>query len=665
VTGMTNYFVGTDPNRWRTGVAGFSAVRYREVYAGIDLLFRGKSGRLEYDFVVQPGADPRQIELVFDGAQVSLLADGALELTTAAGVLKHLAPVVYQESGARRRHVAGGFEHIAPNRVRFRLGAYDRRLPLVIDPVLEYATFLGGSGHDYATRVAVDAAGHAFVVGGTESLDFPTTTGVLAPAYGGNVDAFVAKLSPGGDALVYATYLGGLTIDYATGIALDAGGNAYVSGATQSPNFPIVGGVQSTFAGSHDGFVVKLNAAGTALIYSSYLGGTFNDYAYDVAVDAAGNAYVAGSTASPDFPIANAYQATKAPAPDAFVAKLNPTGGSFVYSTYLGGSSFDDAYAIEVDSSGHAYVTGRTSSANFPLAAEMQSTNAGDGDVFLTKLAPNGLTLVYSTYLGGTGNDNAFDLALGASGDLYLGGYTSSSDYPTVNAFQPSLGGFSNGFVTRVASSGASLVYSSYLGGNNNDHVRAIAVDTAGVAYVTGETSSVAYPTLNAMDTTLGGGVDALVAKIDTDGTLLYSSYLGGAGSDVGLGIAASTSDIYVVGQTQSGDFPISMAAVQATKGAGADAFVAKIDTAPTPTVTDLQNAVSGLALDKGLDTALHAKLTAVLNAIAAGDLTTACASLTAFINQVNAQSGKKIAPADAASLVATATAIKASLGCP
>ncbi|HEV8306236.1 MAG TPA: SBBP repeat-containing protein, partial [Methylomirabilota bacterium] len=379
--GRVHYFLGNDPTRWRTDIPTYARVRYDEVYPGVSLVYYGRQGQLEYDLVVAPGADPAPIRLAFEGAEgLALEAGGDLVVRTAHGELRLHAPVVYQEVQGTRVPVPARFTlvsepcpaaecHVAPLTVGVAVAAYDSRHPLVIDPVLIYSTFLGGSGADEGFGIAVDAAGSAYVTGWTASASFPTTAGALDTTFnGGSADAFVTKLNSTGSALVYSTYLGGSGEDKSQAIAVDAAGNAYVTGWTDSSDFPTTAGAfQTALGGGRDAFVAKLNPSGSGLVYSTYLGGSGNesnvDFSPGIALDAAGNAYVTGGTSSSNFPTtAGAFQTSLGGSFDAFVTKLNPTGTALVYSTYLGGSGDDQGHGIQVDASGHAYVTGYTGS---------------------------------------------------------------------------------------------------------------------------------------------------------------------------------------------------------------------------------------------------------------------------------------------------------------
>src|SRR5438876_782482 len=453
--GKANYFIGNDPANWRTSVPTYAKVRYADLYPRIDLLYYGNQRQLEYDLVVRPGADPTRIVLDIQGAdRLQVDAQGDLVLQTTVGPIRQRKPVIYQELDGVRKDIPGGYVLKGEHQVGFKVAAYDASQALVIDPVLSYSTYLGGSGEDRDPAIAVDAAGNAYVTGHTESRNFPTTTGAFQTGFGGGAmssgqgDAFVTKLNPAGSALVYSTYLGGSGPDDGKGIAVDAAGNAYVTGSTASSNFPTtIGAFQTIKGGSGNAFVTKLNPTGSALVYSTYLGGSgaIGDYGAGIAVDASGNAYVTGGTSSSDFPTtAGAFQTTFGGdvfgGGDAFVTKLNPTGSALVYSTYLGGSGHEAGHGIAVDAAGNAYMTGYTSSTNFPTTAgAFQPTYGGasySSNAFVTKLNAAGSALVYSTYLGGRGTDMGRAIALQYP-NVYVTGHTESYDFPTTTgAFQ-------------------------------------------------------------------------------------------------------------------------------------------------------------------------------------------------------------------------------------
>jgi hypothetical protein len=593
--GKVNYFIGNDPAKWRTNVPTYAQVQYTDVYPGIDLVYYGNQRQLEYDFVVRPGADHRQIMLGFEGAdRLEVDAQGDLVLYTAAGDIRQRKPVIYQDVEGVRKAIAGGYVLTDRHLVSFRVASYDANRPLVIDPVLSYSTYLGGSGQDEAARIAVDAAGHAYVTGFAESANLPTTLGAFQTTSGGATDAFVTKLNPAGSGLVYSTYLGGSSFEEGSGIAVDAAGNAYVTGSTYSADFPTTpGSYQPTLAGDQDAFMTKLNSTGSGLLYSTYLGGSGPDVGRGIVVDTAGSAYVTGDTSSTDFPTTpGAFQPAFDGLQDAFVIKLNPSGSALAYSTYLGGSDGESSGLIAVDTAGSAYVTGTTRSADFPTTpGAFQPAFGGVQDAFVIKLTPSGSALVYSTYLGGSGTEVGWGIAVDAAGNAYVTGATGSTNFPTTSgAFQSTLAGVENAYVTKVAPTGSALLYSTYLGGSSGESSYSIAVDMAGNAYVTGGTGSSDFPTTSgAFQTTLRGDQDVFVTKLDSTGSaLVYSTYLGGSGGDnEGHGIAvdaAPNPNAYVVGVTSSPSFPTTMAALQTAFGGGvSDAFVVKIGPFNTP----------------------------------------------------------------------------------
>jgi hypothetical protein len=496
-------------------------------------------------------------------------------------------PAVYQEKNGARQEIAARFAVTDANRVSFELAKYDTSRRLYIDPLI-YSTYLGGSGDDDGNAIAVDAAGSAYITGETASTDFPTMNPFQA-ANGGSYDAFVAKLNPAGTALVYSTYLGGSSVDYGYGIAVDSAGNAYVVGNTASTDFPTMNPLQAANGGGLDVFVAALNAAGSALIYSTYLGGSGDDMGAAIALDSADNAYVTGSTASADFPTNNPLQGANAGSINAFVSEIGSTGSALVYSTYIGGNVKDYGNGIAVDSASNVYITGQTLSPNFPTMNPLQPTNRGSSSAFVSKIGAGGTALVYSTYLGGSGYDLAYGIAVDSAGDAYATGSTSSTNFPTMNPLQPAYGGGAfDAFIAELNPAGSALVYSTYLGGKLEDDGYAITVDSAGEAYVTGYTLSTNFPTQNALQKKLAGAGDVFVSKLNSTGSgLSYSSYFGGSGDDSGAGIAVDSAGYaYVTGNTASTNFPTENP-LQPTYGGGPDdAFVAKIGVMALTTTT-------------------------------------------------------------------------------
>jgi len=580
----SNYYVGKDQSQWRTSVPNYGRVRYAGVYPGIDLVYYGNEGKLEYDWIISPGADPRKIRLAFDGAdQLRIDQQGDLVIKLGKNEYRHRKPVVYQEAGGKRVPVTGSWA-LHGREGSFHIGPYDRAQRLVIDPVLIYATYNGGNGLDFANALAVDRAGNTFVTGGAGSANFPTAN-PLQGSLKGAEDVFVTKINANGSARVFSTYLGGGGMDEGKGIAVDNGGNVYVTGSAGSFDFPMLGAIQGTWGGSGDAFVTKLNGAGS-LVYSTYLGGNAIDEGRGLAVDPAGNAYVVGITFSTNFPTVNPFQAAKGAQQDAFVAKINPGGTAWVYATYLGGNAVDEGYGIAADATGNAYVTGYTGSTNFPLQSPIRVSNLATVDAFVTKLNAAGSALVYSTYLGGSGTDYGTAIAVDSSGSAYVTGVAGSNDFPVVNAMQPNLAVADDAFVAKFNPSGSALVYSTYLGGGSEDQAYALAIDQAGNAWVTGRTNSSDFPLTTPIQATRFA-FDIFVTEINAAGSArLFSTFLGGTGSESGRGIAVDRlGNIHVAGETISTDFPV-VNAIQQTNGGGAvsqDAFVLQLGDLPWP----------------------------------------------------------------------------------
>ena len=524
---IVNYFIGNAPERWYTDIPTYKQLVYGEIYPGIDLRLYGKGGMLEYEFVVKPGASVADIALACTGVEGLAIAGGELVVGTAFGDMKQTKPYIYQQIGDEEVAVDGGFRLVGGSTYGFEAAAYDAGYPLIIDPSLAYSTYLGGSSWDEGCGIAVDASGCAYITGATNSDN--NTTFPLKDAYqgafGGGWDAFVTGFTADGSSLMYSTYLGGGGYDVGYGIAVDASGCAYITGYTDSnTTFPLKDAYQGAFGGgTEDAFVTGFTADGSGLMYSTYLGGGGHDVGYGIAVDASGCAYVTGYTNSnTTFPLKNAYQVAHGGGVyDAFVTGFTADGSSLMYSTYLGGGGFDAGYGIAVDASGCAYITGDTSSnTTFPLKDAYQGAYGGGVyDAFVTGFTADGSGLMYSTYLGGSNNDEGWGIAVDASGCAYITGYTDSdnTNFPLKNAYQGAHGGGTDdAFVTRFTADGSDLMYSTYLGGNNHDYGKSIAVDAWGCAYVTGYTSSnTTFPLKDAHQGAYGGGVyDAFVTKL-------------------------------------------------------------------------------------------------------------------------------------------------------
>jgi hypothetical protein len=637
--GKVNYFIGNDPAQWRTSIPTYAKVNYRNVYPGVDLVYYGNQRQLEYDFVVAPGTDPGVIQLrVTDQTGQELpsetTAEGDLRIRVAGNEVHLHKPLVYQEIDGVRQEVFGQFVLLDSQDstlraqdsqiVGFQVAAYDTSKPLIIDPVLEYSTYFGGSGSEQGHGIAIDTAGNMYVTGQTCSADFPKKNAVQQNFGGGGVcsDAFVTKLDPTGATLIYSTYLGGSGNDNGLGIAADADGYAYVTGLTQSFNFPTAPksptGACLAYQCSNpccsfiDAFVTKLSPSGSALIYSTYLGGSGGEIGYGIALDADKNVYIvgqSGGSTNPPFPTKNPVPGASGGNVDAFVAKFNPVGGTasqphnendLVYSTLLGGSGADIAYGVAIDANGNAHVTGRTDgpyagspvpAKDFPLVNAYQTLANGNGtgnlqDAFAAKLSAGGSTLIYSTYLGGGDADEGDGIAVDSAGNAYITGMTQSRVaplFPLRNALQPAHGGgVQDAFVSKFNPTG-SLVSSTFLGGTASDWGKGITVDLAGNVYVTGATGG-GFPSINPLQACNTNG-DVFVTRLKPTGAALgysYSTCLGGSNREEGHAIAADDyGNAYITGYTLSTNFPtvnpFQPALVTSVGGNFEDAFVAKI----------------------------------------------------------------------------------------
>ena len=535
IPGRINFLIGNSAT-WRTNLKIYGGVIYRDLYPGIDLTYTADGSRLKSEFVVGPGADPSVILVHYDGVESLAIAEnGDLVVPIGGRELREAAPRTYQGSGAQRVSVRSRYVLTGGNTVRLEIGRFDRAQPLIIDPTLSYSTLLGGSNSDSASALAVDSSGSAYITGYTSSFDFPTAGPEQNQNAGGN-DIFVAKLNLSGNGLVYCTYIGGSGDDQAFGIAVDSAGAVYVAGSSTSRNFPTRSPLQSALLGAKNAFVLKLSALGNSLIFSTYFGGSGIDAANGIALDPSNNIYITGDTTSLNFP-ATVLQVRNHGGQDAFISSFTSDGRTLRYSTYLGGSGTDHAAAIAVDSVGSVYVTGSTFSIDFPTANAFQHSLGGGQDAFVTRLSSGGTALTFSTYLGGAGGsvgspEGGNGIALDSQGSAYIAGVTGSSNFPLLNPMQAYLNGSSDAFVTKLSSAG-SLVYSTYLGGSGTDSARAIAVDAVGKAYVVGYTISSDFPVQNGFQVNNAGDYDAFMVQLSSAGNSVgWSSYLGGSGSD-------------------------------------------------------------------------------------------------------------------------------------
>ncbi|MDQ6693681.1 MAG: SBBP repeat-containing protein [Chloroflexota bacterium] len=603
-----NYIVGSDPGKWLKKIPTYSTITYSHLYTGVDLRYEGISGKgaeLKGTYTIAPGADPLAIRWLYQGAGAISLDSAGNLLVPAVGagssgtVITEHAPVAWQESAQGRVPVEAHYTTGSRDgSIGFALGSYDGSKTLTIDPALTYSTYLGGTIDDYGNDIATDGQGNAYVVGMTNSADFPTLNPIQANKFAQS-DVFVSKFNADGT-LAFSTYLGGQNIDAGYGIAVDPAGAIYITGQTSSNNFPVVNAYQPSPGLNEDVFVSKLSNNGQTLLYSTYLGGAGNEYAYGIAADSAGNAFVQGYTYSDTFPVRNAYQAARAGNFDAFVTRLNTNAagdGSLVYSTYLGGSGVDYGSGTGISAVGHGvatngtgkvYVTGSTYSDHFPSRNGYQPVRnpSAGSDVWVAALdtsASGDPSLLYASFLGGSNSDAGRDVALDGAGNVYLTGNATSNDFPLRNSMgacttntQPFVAKFNMSL-----SGDASLIYSTCFGATYTGEASGIVVSPAGEATIVGSNASSNWPLVNQISGWHGAN-DVILAKLSASGnSLIYSTFLGGASNDYGRGIARDNNDyLYIAGQTQSTDYP-TLNPFQAAQHGGGDAFATRIDECP------------------------------------------------------------------------------------
>ncbi|PWR75016.1 PKD domain-containing protein [Methanospirillum stamsii] len=626
LNGTANFYHGTDPSAWVTGAQLTSGVMYEDVYEGIDYTVSGTEGLLKSEFFLDAGADPSQIMLVYQGHTGISLNEttGDLVIETPSRQIIDEAPVAYQEIDGNRTDVACSYVLGENTTVTFDLGEFDPSLPLVIDPVLRYSLYFGGDGRDQGNSIKVDENGYAYFIGtswsdhlkyfekydkdpisnhnppavealstgniSTEGAGGPAPGSIQPYFGGGEKDAFVVKVNPDGTELVYITYIGGTGTDEGTGLVIDDEGNAYITGGTNSPNFPVKNAYRSENAGSYDAFVAKLDPTGNDLVFSTYFGGVHDDFGFDVDIDKDHNVFVTGQTASWNFPVVNRYQLSPyGGLPDAFITKFTSTGNSIVYSNFIGGSAYDAGSAVSVDTNGYACIVGQTESPNFLTIKPYQDKLRGGFDAFITKFDPEGkYPAMYSTYFGGSGTDDARDVISLPDGSLTVVGTTKSKDLPTVNPIQGELKGLQDGFITTLNADGSALTQSSFFGGSLIDSISGAARDGQGNIYVVGTTDSTDLPVTMAYQSKPGGSSDVMIAKFSADiSEIGYVTYLGGGNIDEGRAIdVMSEGEAYLTGYTQSKNFPKVWPYQQNYGDGDRDAFIVSLsehDIIPLP----------------------------------------------------------------------------------
>jgi hypothetical protein len=590
----TNYFLNGEAY---TQVRGFRKVIYENLWRGIDLVYSATTKGAKYEFHVSCGADPNDIIIQSRGHDSITIQETTLAIKR--NNLEFIDEGLFTFQG--KTEVNSRFTRLSYQSFGFEVGSYNESEELVIDPLL-YSTFIGGSGSDRGKSIALDTSGNTYVVGNTEYWDFPTVN-AYDSTFNGTGDCFVLKISSNGSSLLYSTFIGGQDFDYAEAIAVDVFGNAYITGSTESPDFPTVNAYCSTHEGNKDCFVLKLSADGSSLLSSTFIGGSGLDRGNEIILDTSGNAYVTGSTESPDFPTVNAYCSTHEGDKDCFVLKLSADGSSLLSSTFVGGSGRDIGGSIALDTSGNTYVTGYTESDDFPTVNAYDSNYHHSmildrpGDCFVFKLSANGLTLLYSTFIGGWSIDAGYSIAVDSSCNVYVAGKTDSSDFPAVNAYDSNRESL-DGFVLKLSANGLTLLYSTFIGGQDYDYAHSVTVDASGNAYVTGGTESSDFPAVNEYNSTHVGNDDCFVMKLSADGsTLLYSTFIGGSDSDWGESIAIDAdANVYVAGTTKSKDFPTANC-YNGTFGGDEDCFILKFHPTDQPPHTTLQRLVQSIAI--------------------------------------------------------------------
>ncbi|MFC2084795.1 SBBP repeat-containing protein [Bacteroidota bacterium] len=594
---ISNYYSGNDPSRWIENVHNFKNVRYEEIYDGIDLIYYGNQGRLEYDFIVSPGSDPDNIRFKIDGTEkIEIDPDGNLLLFVNGGVLKQAKPVIYQIIEGEKIIISGSYLIADNNEISFKVGNYDLEKPLTIDPILLYSSYWGGSNFDLSQSIRVCPDGSAVISGYTKSIDYPNTSGFSKVS--SDEDVFVTKIDATGSVILFSTIFGGSGYDVSSGgMEIDSDGNIYITGGTLSSNFPTTPGAFSRIQrGWNDGFITKLSSEGQ-MVSSTLLGGTGGEGSADLALDENNFVYVTGGSNSRNFPVtSNAFQSTNRGWHNGTISILDQDLSTLIYSTYLGGNSNQGGNSIDVDSEGNFTVVGHTESSNFPLLNPLQDTfrggvnygNTTASDGFVTKFNSS-FEMVYSTYLGGYGREIARTLICDNDGNAYVGGLTTSQDFPTKSAFQSTHGGgpYSNslwyknhdGFITKISPDGSEMILSTYFGGNGQDYpiTDALALDEFGNLLVVGVTRSTNFPVVSPIQENIGGSSDAFISVFDNNcENLLFSTYLGGTNSDHARGCTIDgNNDIYVTGVTEWIDFPGTI--IGETSGGGGDIFACKI----------------------------------------------------------------------------------------
>ncbi|UCH89635.1 MAG: SBBP repeat-containing protein [Thermoplasmata archaeon] len=596
----SNYFYGNDPSKWCTDVSNYAEIIYRNIYNNIDLKYYSTPSGLKYDFIVHPEGIPTDIKLRYDGAQdLNVESSCDIRVQTHLGEVMDSNLFIYQESGESKTPLIGKFIITAPMTYGFEIGeGYDREKDLIIDPLV-YSTFVGGSSYDKSNDIKIDSSGNVYVTGIAASNDFPTTANANDTTYNKGNDAFVLKLNPSGTSIIYSTYIGGSGEEECYGLDIYDNGDAYIVGYTSSIDFPTTSNANdTTFNGEQDIFVLKLGSSGSSLMYSTYIGGNRYDHGLAIQIDYSGNAYIAGTTRSDDFPTsANAIDTIHNGYGDGYLLKLDPTGSKIIYSTFIGGVNSDRIECLEIDKSGCVYFAGVTGSPNLPTTAKAyDSSHNGRYDGFAGKLDSSGSSLKYMTYIGGVENDLCHDVTVDKDGNAYLTGLTESFDLETTkDAFKKYIYGSSDVFIIKLSPDGSKFLYSTFIGGirlgsSYDEGANGIELDSDGNIYVSGWTFCEDFPTTpGAYDTDHNGLKDVFFLKMDPTGSYLkYSTFIGGAIDDKSSAMVLdSERNPYITGFTHSKDFPYTNGSNDTSMGGNCDGFILKFYLGP-PVATDI-----------------------------------------------------------------------------
>ncbi len=586
-----NYFLGNDSSRWTSRVPLYQEVWVQNILDGISMRHYYDQDGLRFDFIVDPHGSPESIALNIEGTDEWQISEGnQLTLTTRFGEVTLGDLYAYQEVNGQPQEVRCHFVRRQDGYIGFKVGSYDSTRPLIIDPLM-YSTFLGGNNNDFSWDLEVDTIQHAYVVGFSASTNFPTTTGTYDPTHNGNYDVTISKINTSGSNLVFSTFLGGNNLEYGLVIDVDSAFDIYIGGETRSTNFPTTAGAyDATYnGGGMDIFVSKLKHDGTALLFSTYIGGSNYEEIFTIKVDSANYVYIGGYTSSSNYPTTtNAYDVSFNGVHDAVLTKFSPSGQSLVFSTFLGGNDTDHIHSVRILPSGNYFISGHTASSDFPTTSGAFDTSYnGNHDVFLAKMDNSASTLLLSSYIGGSGREESYYIRSDSNENLYISGFTTSSDFPTtLHAYDTSYNGGQDGFIIKMDTND-NLLYSTYLGGSGNDIINGIYTTPSGYVYFVGETTSSDFPTTTgSYDSTFNGGQDVCFGKLSPAGiTLVYSSYIGGQSTDRGISIDVDIHDyVYIAGYTASSNYPTTTGAYDVTFNGGTyDGFVTKFGTPALP----------------------------------------------------------------------------------